>query len=161
MIRAGIRQTWFNFYLLTKNLCRVWSTDQHQQHHLELVRSADSQAPQIDWNRAWILNRSPGESWLGASLRSSATTHVCVQAKLLQSCPALCDPMDHSPPGSSVHGSLQARTLEWVAISFSGGSSWPMDPTRISCITGRFLYHLSHQGSPNICKGLVVKRATD
>ena len=40
-------------------------------------------------------------------------------AKSLQLCPTLCDPMDCSPPGSSVHGILQARTLEWVAISFS------------------------------------------
>ena len=45
---------------------------------------------------------------------------VCRQcAKLLQSCPTLCNPMDLSPPGSSVHGILQARILEWVAISFS------------------------------------------
>ena len=50
-------------------------------------------------------------------------THASVHAKLLQSCPALCDPMDHSPPGSSVHGILQARILEWVAISSSRGSS--------------------------------------
>ena len=40
---------------------------------------------------------------------------VCMHAKSLQLCPALCDPMDHSPPGSSVHGILQARILEWVA----------------------------------------------
>ena len=40
-------------------------------------------------------------------------------AKLLQSCPTLCNPIDGSPPGSPVPGSLQARTLEWVAISFS------------------------------------------
>ena len=40
-------------------------------------------------------------------------------AKSLQSCPTLCDPIDSSPPGSSVHGIFQARTLEWVAISFS------------------------------------------
>ena len=40
-------------------------------------------------------------------------------AKLLQSCPTLCDPIDGSPPGSPIHGILQARTLEWVAISFS------------------------------------------
>ena len=42
-----------------------------------------------------------------------------IAAKLLQSCPTLCDPIDGSPPGSSVPGILQARTLEWVAISFS------------------------------------------
>ena len=45
-------------------------------------------------------------------------------AKSLQSCPTLCDPIDSSPPGSSVPGSLQARTLEWVAISFSNARKW-------------------------------------
>ena len=59
----------------------------------------------------------------------------CLVAK---SCLPLCDPMDNSPPGSSVHGISQARKLEWVAISFSRGSSWPRDWTRNSCITGRF-----------------------
>ena len=44
-------------------------------------------------------------------------------AKSLQSCPTLCDPIDGSPPGSSVHGILQARVLEWGAIAFSGGAS--------------------------------------
>ena len=46
-----------------------------------------------------------------------------------QSCPTLCDPMDCSSPGSSVHGIFQARLLEWVATSFSRGSSWPRDCT--------------------------------
>ena len=55
-----------------------------------------------------------------------------------QSCPALCDPMDCSPPGSSVHGILQARILEWVAIPFSRGSSQPRNRTQVSCIAGRF-----------------------
>ena len=45
--------------------------------------------------------------------------HVNVHAKLLPSCPTLCNPVECSPPGSSVHGILQARMLEWVAISFS------------------------------------------
>ena len=58
-----------------------------------------------------------------------------------QAYPTLCDPMDCRPPGSSVHGILQARTSEWVAISFSTGSSWPRDWTRVSCI-GKFT--LSH-----------------
>ena len=48
---------------------------------------------------------------------------VCMLAKSFHSCLTLCDPMDCSPPGSSVHGILQARMLEWVAISFSRGSS--------------------------------------
>ena len=60
-----------------------------------------------------------------------------------KSCPTLCDPMDCSPPGSSVHGILQARILEWVAISFSRGSSQAGDQTRISCIGRWVLYHWS------------------
>ena len=50
----------------------------------------------------------------------------------------LCDSMDCSPPGSSVHGILQARTLEWIAIPFSRGSSWPRDWTQVSYIADRF-----------------------
>ena len=53
-----------------------------------------------------------------------------------ESCPTLCDPMDCSPPGSSVHAISQARMLEWVA--FSRGSSQPRDRTRVSCIAGGF-----------------------
>ena len=53
-------------------------------------------------------------------------------AHLLQSCPALCDPMDCSPPASSVHRILQARILEWVAMPSSRGSSQPRDHTHIS-----------------------------
>ena len=48
-----------------------------------------------------------------------AVQHAAAAAKSLQSCPTLCDPIDGSPPGSAVPGILQARTLEWVAISFS------------------------------------------
>ena len=55
-----------------------------------------------------------------------------------QSCPTLCNPMDCSPPGSSVRGISQVRILEWVAISFSKGSSWPRDWTQVSYIAGRF-----------------------
>ena len=55
-----------------------------------------------------------------------------------QSCLTLCDPIDCSPPGSSVNGILQARTLEWVAIPFSRGSSWPRGRTCVTCIAGRF-----------------------
>ena len=56
-------------------------------------------------------------STLSLSLNFSAA--AAAAAKSLQSCPTLCDPKDGSPPGSPVPGSLQARTLEWVAISFS------------------------------------------
>ena len=55
-----------------------------------------------------------------------------------QLCPTLCNPMDCSPPGSSVPEIFQARILEWVAISFSRGSSQPRDRTQASCTAGRF-----------------------
>ena len=58
-------------------------------------------------------------------------------SEVAQSCPTLCNPMDCSPPGSSVHGIFQAWVLEWVAISFSRGSSRPRDQTQVSCIVGR------------------------
>ena len=63
---------------------------------------------------------------------------VCVWAKSAQSCPTSCDPVDCTWPGSSVHEVLQARILEWVAISSSRGSSWRRDGTHVSCIAGRF-----------------------
>ena len=50
--------------------------------------------------------------------------HAAASAKSLQSCPTLCDPKDSSPPGSPIPGILQARTLEWVAISFSNAWEW-------------------------------------
>ena len=57
---------------------------------------------------------------------------------IAQSCLTLCDPMNTARPGSSVHGLLQARKLEWVAILFSRGSSQPRDQTWVSCIAGKF-----------------------
>ena len=67
---------------------------------------------------------------------SFITASGCVL--ITQLCPTLCDPMDCRPPGSSVHGILQARILEWVAIPFSRGSSQPRDGTWVSSIAGRF-----------------------
>ena len=59
------------------------------------------------------------------------------ESEVAQSCPTLCDPMDHSLPGPSIHGIFQARILEWVAISFSKRSSQPRDWTQVFCIVGR------------------------
>ena len=74
--------------------------------------------------------------------------HVCVYVSVAQLCLTLCDPMDCSPPGSSVHGVLQARILEWIAISFSRRAllqfraekpaSQPRDRTWVFCIAGGF-----------------------
>ena len=59
------------------------------------------------------------------------------------------DPADCSPPGSSVHGILEARILEWAAIPFSRGSSRPRHRTRSPALQADSFYHLSHQGSPS------------
>ena len=69
--------------------------------------------------------------------------------KVTQSCLTLSDPMDYT-----VHGILQARILEWVAMPSSRGSSQPRDQTQVSCIAGRFFYQLSYEGSPEIGKGV-------
>ena len=61
-----------------------------------------------------------------------------VRSEVAQSCPTLCDPMDCSLLHSSVHRIFQARVLEWVAISFSRGSSWPRDQTQVSQTVGRW-----------------------
>ena len=56
-----------------------------------------------------------------------------------QACLTLCNPTDCNLPASSTHGIFQVRTLEWVSISFSRGSSWPRDRTQVPCIEGRLL----------------------
>ena len=74
-----------------------------------------------------------------------------------QSCPTLCDPMDCSLPSSSVHGILQVRKLEWVAISFPRGYSWPRDSTLISYIAGGF-FTPEPPGKPIPTRDMVLTR---
>ena len=74
---------------------------------------------------------------------------MCVCARsVTQSCLTLCDLMDCSPPGYSIHGIFQARTLEWVDIPFSRGSSQARDWTLLSCIAGRFFLPSEPPGKP-------------
>ena len=104
---------------------------------------SNESALHIRWSNYWSFNISPFSEYSGISLRIDwfdlladqedlKESHItypvvilyigfvaAVAAKLFQSCPTLCDLRDSSPPGSSVSGILQARTLEWVAISFS------------------------------------------
>ena len=83
----------------------------------------------------WALDVMPGQS----------------ESEVAQSCPTLCDPVDCSPPGSSIHGILQARILEWVAISFSRGSSRPRDGTHVSCI-GRWILDAEPPAKPLVAR---------
>ena len=71
-----------------------------------------------------------------------------VKVLVTQMCPTLCNPKDCSPPGSSVHGILQARILEWVAIPFSRGFFQPRDQTWDFCIAGRLLLSESPGKAP-------------
>ena len=95
--------------------------------------------------------RSPHRAMGTELIESHWQSHVCIHAQLLQSCLTLWDPMECSPPGSSVHGISQARILEWVAMPSSRGSSQPRDRTHISCsscIAGGF-FTAKSPGKPN------------
>ena len=79
-------------------------------------------------------------------------SNICesnILQKMLLSCyvQLFCDPLDCSPPGSSLHGISQARILKWVVISVSRGSSRPRNWTRISCLAGRF-FNTEPPGKP-------------
>ena len=74
-----------------------------------------------------------GDQSIGASV-STLVLQTNAAVKSLQSCPTLCDPIDSSPPGSPVPGILQARTLEWVAISFSNAWKWKVKVKLLSCV---------------------------
>ena len=85
----------------------------------------------------WATVHRIAKSWTW--LNDWAYTHTAYislsewVSEVTQSCPTLCDPIDYIPPGSSIHGILQARILEWVAISYSRGPSPPRDRTHSSC----------------------------
>ena len=81
------------------------------------------------------------------------------ESEVAQSCPTLCDPMDCSLSGSSVHGIFQARVLEWIAISFSRVSSWPRNWTQVSPIAGR-LFTIWAWAPKNWCFWIVVLEKT-
>ena len=97
------------------------------------------------------------QSYLSLLSISESESHSVV-CPTLWVCPTLCDPVDCSPPGSSIHGILQARILEWFAISFSRGSSWPRDRTQVSCIAGRCFNLWATRGW--FCIGLILSGPT-
>ena len=86
---------------------------------------------------------------------------VCVYLSIYlcsvpQWCPILWNPMNCSPPGSTVHGIFQGRILEWVAIFYSRGSSWPRDRNCVSCISCIGFFTTVLPGKPNIYKNIVL-----
>ena len=88
----------------------------------------------ISWSRC---SHRPIYRWETGGFQSGSEPSNCISLAQNESVWLFCDPMDCSPSGSSVHGILQARILEWVFIPFSRGSSWSRDQTQASCIAGR------------------------
>ena len=108
----------------------------------------------------YSLKKNNNDMKILAQKKIFITSHICSginSVSLTQSYMTFCDPMDYSPPGSSVHGILQARILEWVTISSSRASSHPRDQTRNSCVfalAGKFFTtepYLQWNLSPQIC----------
>ena len=95
------------------------------------------------WNLSYSMASDVPAGWLG----------VAAAAKLLQSCLTLCDPIDSSPPGSPISGILQARTLEWVAISFSNVWKWKVKVKSLNRV--RLLatpWTAAHQAPPSMVR---------
>ena len=94
------------------------------------------------------------DGWANCPTRKDYSLCLCVL--VTQLCPTLCNPMDYSLPGSSVHGISPARVLKWVVISFSRGSSWSRDWTWVSCIGRGILYHWTTREAPNYPFGPIL-----
>ena len=111
----------------------------------------------------WIkLSRwGTGVRWMNKFKETNLIFHTIwkSESEVAKLCPTLCDPMDCSLPHSSVHEIFQARVLEWVAISFSRGSSWPRDQTPVSRIVGRHFTIWATIGK--IKKGQVVYKESN
>ena len=93
----------------------------------------------VQWLRLHTPNAGDPVLITGQGTRSHMPQlRLCMCVLVTQSCPTLCNPMDHSLPGSSVHGILQARRLQWVVMPFSSGSSRPRDQIHGFCTAGGF-----------------------
>ena len=95
----------------------------------------------------WLCSPELLLKW-GLKITALPCMYILKISEVAQSYPTLCNPMNCSLPGSSIHGMFQARVLEWVAISFSRGSSWPRDSNPGLPHCRQTLYPLSHKGSP-------------
>ena len=117
--------------------------------------------PMFSESTALLVDSLPLSHW-------GKPSFLFVCAKLLQQFPTLCDPVDFSLPGSSVHNIFQVKLLKWVAMPSSTGSSRPRDQTcvsYISCIGRRVLYQEHHLGNPpfykkRFCKSTETKASS-
>ena len=120
------------------SLWDLWNNNKHNNIYIIWVSEGETEKRLKMYLRKWKLPKlEKGNTYPG-------TKSMCMHASSLQSGPTLCDPMDYSPPVFSVHGILQARILEWVAMPSFRGSSQPRDETcisYISCIDRQVLYY--------------------
>ena len=105
-----------------------------------LVDSVEEESMGSQESQTGLSNWTIQASSFQPMLHSKDCAELCLKVKEIevsQSCPTLCDPVDYSPPGSSIHGIFQARMLKWVAMPSCRGCSQPRDQTWVSCIEGR------------------------
>ena len=124
---------WAMLSSMFRERCRLRKYQRLPQLYLSLIKV---------WSGTHFDNNNKESVTVTLWLRKNLISMCCV--KSLQSHLTLCDSMDCSSPGSSVHGILQARVLEWFEMPFSRGSSQPTDGTHISyisCVGGQVLYH--------------------
>ena len=115
-----------------------------------------SKALSLQFNSLWFGVLEFLVTFISEICSLSTSQEFKMKVLVTQSCPTLCDPMDCSPPGSSVHGILQARIFEWVAITFSRGSTWSKVWTWVSHIADRLYTIWVTKLSPISCHLLVV-----
>ena len=106
-------------------------------HGVAKCRTRLSDWTELNWG-SWSLTQTLRKMRNWSVYKVAPSLEGCELCLVAQSCPTLCDPMDSNLPGSAVHGILQAKIVEWVAISFSRGFSQPRDQTQVSRIAGGF-----------------------
>ena len=137
--------------LLAMQETQIWSLGQKDPREKGIATHSSILAWRISWTEEpgrlqFTGSQRVGYGWATKTVTLSLCSVVyknikspcCLCVWVAQLCATLCDPIDCSPPGSSIHGILQAGILEWVAMSFPRGSSQPRDWTWVSCIAGGF-----------------------
>ena len=117
VIHSEVSQKEKNKYHILMHICEIWKNWYKWSYLRSSNRDTDIENEGTDIKGEDGVGRTGSWDW-------HIYTAAAAAAKSLQSCPTLCDPRDDSPPGSPIPGILQARTLEWVAISFSNAWKW-------------------------------------